>query len=123
MCVEADLQVLRRDRAALANELPRGVRQELADHQVIFRIVLGDARQLDRIDAAIHLRGLGLRVEHFCVALRIRGESAERRADHAAEARGELREVIAEEVVRSEEHTSELQSLAYLVCRLLLEKK
>src|SRR2546425_9664195 len=29
---------------------------------------------------------------------------------------GELR-------IRSEEHTSELQSLAYLVCRLLLEKK
>src|SRR2546425_7978592 len=26
-------------------------------------------------------------------------------------------------VERSEEHTSELQSLAYLVCRLLLEKK
>src|SRR5205823_11090614 len=26
-------------------------------------------------------------------------------------------------VPRSEEHTSELQSLAYLVCRLLLEKK
>src|SRR2546425_8001880 len=27
------------------------------------------------------------------------------------------------EHARSEEHTSELQSLAYLVCRLLLEKK
>src|SRR2546423_8301492 len=27
------------------------------------------------------------------------------------------------DVQRSEEHTSELQSLAYLVCRLLLEKK
>src|SRR2546425_4441159 len=27
------------------------------------------------------------------------------------------------ETMRSEEHTSELQSLAYLVCRLLLEKK
>src|SRR5205823_7925313 len=26
------------------------------------------------------------------------------------------------DVLRSEEHTSELQSLAYLVCRLLLEK-
>src|SRR2546425_4412627 len=26
-------------------------------------------------------------------------------------------------MIRSEEHTSELQSLAYLVCRLLLEKK
>src|SRR2546425_7061831 len=30
---------------------------------------------------------------------------------------------IAEVPIRSEEHTSELQSLAYLVCRLLLEKK
>src|SRR2546425_4732442 len=38
-----------------------------------------------------------------------------------------LREHDTVEVVkaaaRSEEHTSELQSLAYLVCRLLLEKK
>src|SRR2546425_2276447 len=35
-------------------------------------------------------------------------------------------EVICEynrRLARSEEHTSELQSLAYLVCRLLLEKK
>src|SRR2546423_6092001 len=30
---------------------------------------------------------------------------------------------VAAEELRSEEHTSELQSLAYLVCRLLLEKK
>src|SRR2546425_5497447 len=35
-------------------------------------------------------------------------------------ARGRGRPAHAE---RSEEHTSELQSLAYLVCRLLLEKK
>src|SRR5687767_15483244 len=32
-------------------------------------------------------------------------------------------QVCAPKRVRSEEHTSELQSLAYLVCRLLLEKK
>src|ERR1041384_6555037 len=31
--------------------------------------------------------------------------------------------ILFNEVARSEEHTSELQSLAYLVCRLLLEKK
>src|SRR5687767_15687996 len=31
--------------------------------------------------------------------------------------------LILPKVLRSEEHTSELQSLAYLVCRLLLEKK
>src|SRR2546423_9943845 len=36
-------------------------------------------------------------------------------------ARHALRHVQHE--LRSEEHTSELQSLAYLVCRLLLEKK
>src|SRR2546425_7214776 len=36
-----------------------------------------------------------------------------------------LKTVIAyhQKEFRSEEHTSELQSLAYLVCRLLLEKK
>src|SRR2546425_2441541 len=32
-------------------------------------------------------------------------------------------DVLYAAVLRSEEHTSELQSLAYLVCRLLLEKK
>src|SRR3712207_7279115 len=37
-----------------------------------------------------------------------------RLGDHLPRARGEL---------RSEEHTSELQSRQYLVCRLLLEKK
>src|SRR3989441_3093495 len=31
--------------------------------------------------------------------------------------------LVAFRLARSEEHTSELQSLAYLVCRLLLEKK
>src|SRR2546425_6274429 len=31
--------------------------------------------------------------------------------------------VVVRWLIRSEEHTSELQSLAYLVCRLLLEKK
>src|SRR2546425_3103606 len=30
---------------------------------------------------------------------------------------------VSQQAMRSEEHTSELQSLAYLVCRLLLEKK
>src|SRR2546425_7746073 len=34
-----------------------------------------------------------------------------------------LRHLAQGGVGRSEEHTSELQSLAYLVCRLLLEKK
>src|SRR5712672_865784 len=39
--------------------------------------------------------------------------------DHLEQAFLELKE----DAARSEEHTSELQSLAYLVCRLLLEKQ
>src|SRR2546423_11824526 len=34
-----------------------------------------------------------------------------------------VHEMLEHVLARSEEHTSELQSLAYLVCRLLLEKK
>src|SRR3712207_8974090 len=40
---------------------------------------------------------------------------------HGEESRPPVRRLLAEE--RSEEHTSELQSRQYLVCRLLLEKK
>src|SRR5205809_5830199 len=44
------------------------------------------------------------------------GEVAIGRREHAASLDGR-------EIVRSEEHTSELQSRLHLVCRLLLEKK
>src|SRR2546425_5665406 len=40
---------------------------------------------------------------------------------NVASRRGSLQ--LVRDRLRSEEHTSELQSLAYLVCRLLLEKK
>src|SRR2546423_11684800 len=49
-------------------------------------------------------------------AFPIRRARASRRVPSSRVARRERME-------RSEEHTSELQSLAYLVCRLLLEKK
>src|SRR5205823_11184154 len=38
-------------------------------------------------------------------------------------ARQDTTQSLSQQRMRSEEHTSELQSLAYLVCRLLLEKK
>src|SRR5687767_15357964 len=65
----------------------------------IYTLSLHDALPILHHDLArLHLHGLAARI-------------GERLVEH--EARG----------VRSEEHTSELQSLAYLVCRLLLEKK
>src|SRR3989441_4327674 len=42
---------------------------------------------------------------------------------HQPDAGGAQLVDVVELLDRSEEHTSELQSLAYLVCRLLLEKK
>src|SRR3712207_8988514 len=45
--------------------------------------------------------------------------AAARTEDHLAQAR----ECVVVSARRSEEHTSELQSRQYLVCRLLLEKK
>src|SRR3712207_7029802 len=51
-----------------------------------------------------------------------RHADARRRPRHGPERRGQLPGAL-EVRERSEEHTSELQSRQYLVCRLLLEKK
>src|SRR2546425_5878740 len=48
---------------------------------------------------------------------------ARRPQDEAVPRQGHAQRIELRDPVRSEEHTSELQSLAYLVCRLLLEKK
>src|SRR2546425_8928690 len=70
------------------------------------------------------------RVERFVVGLeRPRRRPAVQRLQHGrldleVAARVEEPAHVAHHAgARSEEHTSELQSLAYLVCRLLLEKK
>src|SRR3989441_7859826 len=56
--------------------------------------------------------------DRFAQARRFADWSLERLVDRFAELRA-----AGPATSRSEEHTSELQSLAYLVCRLLLEKK
>src|SRR3712207_7484006 len=70
---------------------------------------------------------------HDALPISEEAESAEVEPDALEPAPEELEEVEAEveevpvppraALVRSEEHTSELQSRQYLVCRLLLEKK
>src|SRR5687767_15729847 len=54
---------------------------------------------------------------------RLRGRGRARAGDRQARHEGEAGRRDEPHLRRSEEHTSELQSLAYLVCRLLLEKK
>src|SRR5205823_8456936 len=55
----------------------------------------------------------------YTTLFRSTGPRTQRRSTERADVPGPVQA----EPVRSEEHTSELQSLAYLVCRLLLEKK
>src|SRR3712207_7338306 len=52
-----------------------------------------------------------------------RARGGQRRARVGVPGRGAGRGVLQRRSLRSEEHTSELQSRQYLVCRLLLEKK
>src|SRR3712207_8842209 len=81
----------------------RPPRSTLFPYTTLFR-----SRLFDRVDDARHVRGhrAGFGVGHA-------------RAERAAEAAHQRHHVGG----RSEEHTSELQSRQYLVCRLLLEKK
>src|SRR3712207_7986464 len=67
-------------------------------------------------------RRLGLEVDRHAGALAT-GRSGADRAMQALVCAGAVDRDLVAAVPRSEEHTSELQSRQYLVCRLLLEKK
>src|SRR2546425_5347611 len=108
-------------------------------HQELEQRVQEQARRieelsLERLQALVHaleekdpyLRGHSVRVANY--AFRVGREMGPRPAVLDTITLGaELHDIgkigVRESVLRSEEHTSELQSLAYLVCRLLLEKK
>src|SRR3712207_7549613 len=64
-------------------------------------------------------QALAARLVRRVVLARVHGHGVA--VEHAR--RGEVIGAEPDQVLRSEEHTSELQSRQYLVCRLLLEKK
>src|SRR5205814_3868607 len=91
-------------RAPHEDDLARAAGVDEAPHALAGPLVGGRGRLAERMHAAMHI---GVRM---CLVLLDR-------AQHRARALCGCR------AVRSEEHTSELQSLRHLVCRLLLEKK
>src|SRR5437660_3067597 len=96
--------------------LPRPLRSTLFPYTTLFR---SDVR--DSVAPAI-----GLDPDQVKVNVTLMGGGFGRRLEHdyAVEAALVSKAVNAPvKVVRSEEHTSELQSRGHLVCRLLLEKK
>src|SRR5438067_7270155 len=88
--------------------LRRPPRSTLFPYTTLFRSAIVDAREF-----AGHVVEIGLR-EAVSIGSEIEGPAAQARARF-------LR--VGARAVRSEEHTSELQSRFDLVCRLLLEKK
>src|SRR5437762_6530245 len=84
-----------------------------------YTLSLHAALPISRRAQDVTIRGLGFRVPFFARET-IWTESSHK---YAPEEPGEIARRIGFECARSEEHTSELQSPMYLVCRLLLEKK
>src|SRR3712207_8225991 len=91
----------------------RPPRSTLFPYTTLFRSDELQRRRGDRIDVQAVVP-----VDAVQVAALAERRDAEVGRRHAANAREE-----GQRVRRSEEHTSELQSRQYLVCRLLLEKK
>src|SRR3712207_7401164 len=92
----------------------RPPRSTLFPYTTLFRSVRVVAGRLEqRRHARVVRRPLGTRLE----------EERPPGARHLGEGHGRVQREAAPVLARSEEHTSELQSRQYLVCRLLLEKK
>src|SRR2546425_8526419 len=91
----------------------RPPRSTLFPYTTLFRSPVAVLRPGHHADRADPGAGSGV-PEPLRRSLEVRraGHRVRHAPDHARSSQG-----------RSEEHTSELQSLAYLVCRLLLEKK
>src|SRR3712207_8884734 len=91
----------------------RPPRSTLFPYTTLFRSSFGEAafeQHVERVVPGIAL----VTAEIDCTA------DADRKVGVDLDEAGQIALVI---IVRSEEHTSELQSRQYLVCRLLLEKK
>src|SRR3712207_7870049 len=91
----------------------RPPRSTLFPYTTLFRSAGGAVTAIDVVDS----RSDGLTVDVTCSA----ADAAH--SEEMVEALRNLDGVTVRKVSRSEEHTSELQSRQYLVCRLLLEKK
>src|SRR3712207_7910403 len=97
----------------------RPPRSTLFPYTTLFRSIRETPDPTGRLHATIAWPAAGRRCRLKLLNVES-GPPAELYAFHLEHARGAVARVG---VRRSEEHTSELQSRQYLVCRLLLEKK
>src|SRR2546425_10412490 len=86
------------------------------------RALLDDAA-VEQVDGAVGVTRIPRVVRHHTEGGAAPVQLAQKLHDRLAALGIEVPGRLVRQQDRSEEHTSELQSLAYLVCRLLLEKK
>src|SRR3712207_7366657 len=94
----------------------RPPRSTLFPYTTLFR---SDVAAVEEHGAAVDAKRAGQAVDESALAGAVRADEA----DALARGQGKAHRFKRREAARSEEHTSELQSRQYLVCRLLLEKK
>src|SRR3712207_8798256 len=87
----------------------RPPRSTLFPYTTLFRSDVGDRRAGEQVDRAVVVDLAGRREQPAVAVARVLAQAHVGHHEHVG--------------MRSEEHTSELQSRQYLVCRLLLEKK
>src|SRR5205823_13649898 len=85
----------------------RSARKEMRTGELI-------TAEVTRVDYNVVVVNAGLKSESFIPIEEFRNDKGEIEVKEG--------DFVTVAIERSEEHTSELQSLAYLVCRLLLEK-
>src|SRR3712207_7143434 len=93
----------------------RPPRSTLFPYTTLFRSIVNLKEFLDELNTFNELSGHG-----NAFGFKITLDNIIKTVNRANE---KLKDIKIEDVYRSEEHTSELQSRQYLVCRLLLEKK
>src|SRR5439155_18910021 len=89
----------------------------------IYPLSLHDALPIFRRGAADHQAGPRAEVDPVVLGELVPLPGRQRRGRQRAAGRPDVGAVGRLQELRSEEHTSELQSRGHLVCRLLLEKK
>src|SRR3712207_7948527 len=93
---------------------------ERTDRQVDVRTPAGTTSGSATLPGELFDASANVSLMHQVVVAQL---AAARQGTHATKTRGQVSGGGAKPYRRSEEHTSELQSRQYLVCRLLLEKK
>src|SRR5437899_9279022 len=102
--------------AELLVRLPQLRAQQVYQQQEL--ALQGQRLDIERELAKTHQAAYTAQAEHY----RLSGKQLEAKTEETEQA-NKAREELGTHMWRSEEHTSELQSLRHLVCRLLLEKK